>query len=146
MFPESPLYGGPEACHTSWVRVRLKVEDVAGSEETSCHDYEGGIYAALESEGGRCTHGAGAAVGFWPIPPLCEQVLEKNNRRVPLPRHPMCAAQWCGVGCSEAPEPGHPSQGGEINLGVVTSVSKSHSASHEGGPGCRDPFPGLLND
>lgn len=119
---------------------------MAGSEETSCHDYEGGIYAALESEGGRCTHGAGAVVGFWPIPLLCEQVLEKNNRRVPLPDTPCVLLSDVGWDAVKQQSQGIPAREREINLGVVTSVSRSHFASHEGGPGCRDPFPGLLND
>lgn len=89
--------------------------------------------------------GAGAVLGFWPIPPLCEQVLEKkkSNRRTPLPRSRVLLRD---VGCYGATEPGHPSRGGKINLGWLQVSSRSHSASQEGGPGCRDPFPGLLND
>lgn len=115
MFPESPFYDCPEAGHTFWVHGRIEVEDVTGSEEASCHDYHGDIYAVLESEGGRCTHGAGVVLGFWPIPPLCEQVLEQNNRRTPLPT--TSCVLLSDVGYCEATELGHPSQGGKINLG-----------------------------
>lgn len=85
-------------------------------------------------------------MGFWPIPLLCEQVLEKNNRRVPLPDTPCVLLSDVGWDAVKQQSQGIPAREREINLGVVTSVSRSHFASHEGGPGCRDPFPGLLND
>lgn len=59
----SPLYGCQGVCHTFWVHGRIRVEDVAGSEDASCHDHEECIYAGLERECGRCTHGAGAVLG-----------------------------------------------------------------------------------
>lgn len=81
------------------VHSRIKVEAASGSGEASCPDSEGAIYAALEREGGRCTHGAGAVLGFRPSPPLCEQVLEESDRRTPPPPpHVRCSlARCCGV-------------------------------------------------
>lgn len=69
-----------------WVHGRIRVEDVAGREDASRHDHEGCIYAGLERECGRCTHGAGAVLGFWPIPPLGEQVLRNSKTSLPHAR------------------------------------------------------------
>lgn len=41
--------------------------------------------------------GAGAVLGFWPIPPLCEQVLEKKKQQEDSPPPITCAAQGCGM-------------------------------------------------
>lgn len=114
MFPESLFYDCPEACHTFWVRGRIEVEDVAGSEEASCHDYDGDIYAVLESEVAGVLTGE---VQFWASGLFhhSEQVLEQNNRRTPLPA--TSCVLLSDVGYCEATEPGHPSQGGKINLG-----------------------------
>lgn len=40
--------------------------------------------------------GAGAVLGFWPIPPLCEQVLEKKKATggLPSPDPVCCSGMW----------------------------------------------------
>ena len=84
MFPDMgqcpPLYGCHGVCHTFWVHGRIRVEDVAGSEDASCHDHEECIYAGLERECGRCTHGAGAVLGG-----LFHHFVSNNKTSLPHP-------------------------------------------------------------
>lgn len=71
---------------------------------------------------------------------------KKTTGGFPSPDTPCVLLSDVGWDAVKQQSQGIPAREREINLGVVTSVSRSHFASHEGGPGCRDPFPGLLND